>query len=781
MEADVTKQCGFTPMLSSAPAPMCGGDEVVQSFAETFDAGFPTDWSTDGFSVNQATKSTANWVTGSFDVGGRMVNAAFQENVREYGNCADDDESGNQWLESPVIVLDENAPSHLMFEHYFNSEISYDGGNVKININGGGWDVIPSGAFVHNAYNGALETTANQNTNTIQGQEAWHGGNAGEAKGSWGQSQIDLKKAGADKGDSIQLRWDFGQDGCNGSGEGWYVDRVEVFSCGDEIIQPPAQCKSYPAAIADGGVDIFVDPYFLTGFGTETTAEVAGEQAPVSDVNIRNLKGEHPYMGDLKFELTHGDTTVTLFDGGDCAGEDGIDLEFDDSADDVVGCNNWLSGDAFKPFEALSAFDGADANGSWTLFVADGFMTDDGRLDEWAIELCQPLPLTANAGADQTALVYEVIYFDGSDSKAGSAAAIASYQWDFGDGSFASGVQASHAYAAAGDYTVTLTVTDEAGGDAVDTALVTVYNDGQEIPGGDEAKGSGKLNAIPLDDDDDSSDDDDDAYIDFHFDPKRKSDGELKGHLHLKDKDADVKIHLKDVTSIRSELGPVCSMIVNGTNAIEFEGVGTYEEGDNDKVEGATFLVCATDNDALDKNGKKTEKSKDGESMDLFHLECLDRCSYNTNERVLTDEVIDKGNIRIKLSSGSESSAEATSTDESAAEDSGNASSSEAGASSNEAGASTVFLEPALLSEGVIGALQVFKVNVFDSDLQPLTGRTVSLSRSGADGSYETLNAVTGPAGTALFNVTLGAQPYEYNVKVDEVSGNGVSVRPLLQ
>ena len=68
-----------------------------------------------------------------------------------------------------------------------------------------------------------------------------------------------------------------------------------------------------------------------------------------------------------------------------------------------------------------------------------------------------------------------------------------------------------------------------------------------------------------------------------------------------------------------------------------------------------------------------------------------------------------------------------------------------------------------------------------DSDLQPLTGRTVSLSRSGADGSYETLNAVTGPAGTALFNVTLGAQPYEYNVKVDEVSGNGVSVRPLLQ
>jgi PKD repeat protein len=46
------------------------------------------------------------------------------------------------------------------------------------------------------------------------------------------------------------------------------------------------------------------------------------------------------------------------------------------------------------------------------------------------------------------------------------------YQWDFGDGTFLSGMIASHTYAAAGDYTVQLTVTDTGGETA--TALQTV-------------------------------------------------------------------------------------------------------------------------------------------------------------------------------------------------------------------------------------------------------------------------------------------------------------------
>jgi PKD repeat protein len=51
------------------------------------------------------------------------------------------------------------------------------------------------------------------------------------------------------------------------------------------------------------------------------------------------------------------------------------------------------------------------------------------------------------------------------------------YQWDFGDGADASGMSVEHAYAAPGVYTVTLTVTDLAGGVGTDTLTVTIVDE----------------------------------------------------------------------------------------------------------------------------------------------------------------------------------------------------------------------------------------------------------------------------------------------------------------
>ncbi len=74
-------------------------------------------------------------------------------------------------------------------------------------------------------------------------------------------------------------------------------------------------------------------------------------------------------------------------------------------------------------------------------------------------ETVLPSPVI-NAPSDGT--VGEPVTIDGSGSQPGGFP-IASYTWDFGDGSSGDGATATHVYNAAGTYQVTLTVTDEQG------------------------------------------------------------------------------------------------------------------------------------------------------------------------------------------------------------------------------------------------------------------------------------------------------------------------------
>ncbi|UCE48725.1 MAG: PKD domain-containing protein, partial [Phycisphaerales bacterium] len=92
--------------------------------------------------------------------------------------------------------------------------------------------------------------------------------------------------------------------------------------------------------------------------------------------------------------------------------------------------------------------------------------------DGWSAPSNQP-PV-ADAGPDQTVLVNEVVEFDGSASY-DEDGTITSYLWDFGGGTpTGSGMVVTHAYSAAGTYTVTLTVTDDDGATGTDAATITV-------------------------------------------------------------------------------------------------------------------------------------------------------------------------------------------------------------------------------------------------------------------------------------------------------------------
>jgi hypothetical protein len=86
----------------------------------------------------------------------------------------------------------------------------------------------------------------------------------------------------------------------------------------------------------------------------------------------------------------------------------------------------------------------------------------------------------AEAGIDRNALVAELLTFDATGSS-DSDGSIASYKWDFGDGMVAYGPIVKHAYGAPGQYSVTLSVTDDEGATATDEALVIVQTVSEEI------------------------------------------------------------------------------------------------------------------------------------------------------------------------------------------------------------------------------------------------------------------------------------------------------------
>ena len=106
-----------------------------------------------------------------------------------------------------------------------------------------------------------------------------------------------------------------------------------------------------------------------------------------------------------------------------------------------------------------------------TLTVTD----DRGGVDEHSadVSVTAPVPNVAPVAAFTSSTDGLTASVDGSGST-DSDGTIAGYAWDFGDTATGSGATASHEYAAAGTYTVTLTVTDDDGAQHAVSHDVTV-------------------------------------------------------------------------------------------------------------------------------------------------------------------------------------------------------------------------------------------------------------------------------------------------------------------
>ncbi|GAA5134774.1 hypothetical protein GCM10023339_71770 [Alloalcanivorax gelatiniphagus] len=231
-------QCEFGPLLKKNTPALCGaGFTSKVTWSEDFEDGL-AGWTQDEQVVYPGA-SGVDWEASTSAPGGHAGGVAFAPDPTT-GSCEQDadDLSGRNGLISPSITVPAGEAPRLSFDHYVATEALWDGGNVKVSVNGGTFALVPTSAYVFNAPGGTLESAEEDNTNPMAGEPAFTGTDGGESTGSWGTSIVDLSKIpGAASGASVKFRFDMGRDGCNGV-DGWYVDNVKVQVCEKNATAP---------------------------------------------------------------------------------------------------------------------------------------------------------------------------------------------------------------------------------------------------------------------------------------------------------------------------------------------------------------------------------------------------------------------------------------------------------------------------------------------------------------------------------------------------------------
>ena len=224
-------QCNFKPLLAKSPPALCPTGSPTSLFADNFDGGRRTGarWMVSYAGVS-GDFTPRNWgVVGKLPSGRAGYGIyAVDANI---GTCAaGGNEAGLQRLESPEFAVPADAASPMLtFDHWVATEVGYDGGNLKISVNGGAWALVKGSDFVYNPYNMTLITAAGGNDNPLAGQAAFSGGDGGSVSGSWGRSIVNLGPY-AMGNDTVKLRFEMSNDGCGGT-IGWYLDDVMVYRC----------------------------------------------------------------------------------------------------------------------------------------------------------------------------------------------------------------------------------------------------------------------------------------------------------------------------------------------------------------------------------------------------------------------------------------------------------------------------------------------------------------------------------------------------------------------
>jgi Zinc carboxypeptidase/Immune inhibitor A-like, MAM domain/Carboxypeptidase regulatory-like domain len=159
--------------------------------------------------------------------------AGAHSGTKVWGTALDENyTSGVQWtLTTTPITLPDADGAELRFWQWYAIEGGYDGGNIKVAVDGGSFNLVTP--------------VPNYNDQTIVGLGDTPGftGSAG-----WHEVVVDLTPFA---GHSVEIRWTLGTDGSE-IDHGWYLDDMTVTAWGGNVVPPPFFADGFESGDTDG-------------------------------------------------------------------------------------------------------------------------------------------------------------------------------------------------------------------------------------------------------------------------------------------------------------------------------------------------------------------------------------------------------------------------------------------------------------------------------------------------------------------------------------------------
>ncbi len=315
-------QCDFQPLLDANTPSSCGAGTGVKpgGYSEDFEDGL-TGWDLTSPPPAFPGGVNANW-TSSVDLPQDNLpagdhTAAFGPAPDQAGVCngGAGDFSSVNYLTSPDITVgasgDVADSQRLSFTHNVETELGFDGGVVYVSVNHGSYDPVPADAYVFNEPS-VLATTGEGSTDPLQGLDGFTGTDGGKISSQWGTSIIDLSAVGASLGDTINVRFAVGRDGCGGV-FGWWVDNVKVTTC-KTLATPTVSAAHQPEPSTFGSASA-VGVTVSGGSGTPTGSVTVKEGA--ATLGTATLDGTGKASVALPASLAAGSHSLSVVYSGD--------------------------------------------------------------------------------------------------------------------------------------------------------------------------------------------------------------------------------------------------------------------------------------------------------------------------------------------------------------------------------------------------------------------------------------------------------------------------------